>query len=119
MFIPTGAYPRDDYKSGALKNPPEEDLKAIQTFIGYANGLLSDDTVREKAGIKLSDLRFVVRVPAGFNLPTYRPSEREACERFPVALDLCRTNVHALPLLSGALAPPLHAGIRESLSLGL
>ncbi|KAI0711000.1 hypothetical protein C8Q76DRAFT_566472, partial [Earliella scabrosa] len=79
LVIPTGAYPREQYKSasGALKTAPEEDVRAIQAFIECANRLLPDDAAREKAGIKLEDLQFVVRSPRGFTPPSYRGTERQ------------------------------------------
>ena len=59
LFLPTGAYLREHYESGALSTPSEEDQKAVQVFIDVANSLLPDAT-REQAALKLEDMRFEV-----------------------------------------------------------
>ncbi|TFK84057.1 hypothetical protein K466DRAFT_497297, partial [Polyporus arcularius HHB13444] len=33
LFVPTGAYPRAQYKAAAVKPPFERDLKAIESFV--------------------------------------------------------------------------------------
>ncbi|KZT20840.1 hypothetical protein NEOLEDRAFT_1074704 [Neolentinus lepideus HHB14362 ss-1] len=77
MFIPTGAYTREYYKSGALRSPPEEDLKVIQTFIDAANSLLPDTATREKAEFKLEEMRFEVHSPRSLHAPPYYSAERK------------------------------------------
>ncbi|KZT20839.1 hypothetical protein NEOLEDRAFT_1140154 [Neolentinus lepideus HHB14362 ss-1] len=77
MFIPTGAYTREYYKSGALRSPPEEDLKVIQTFIDAANSLLPDTATREKAEFKLEEMRFEVHSPRALHAPPCSSAERK------------------------------------------
>ncbi|EED84747.1 predicted protein [Postia placenta Mad-698-R] len=77
MFMPTGAYTLEHYTSGALKSPPEEDRKVIQSFIDSMNSLLPDDVVREKAEFKIEDMRFEVHSPRAIHAPPYYRRERE------------------------------------------
>ncbi|KAF9808698.1 hypothetical protein IEO21_07785 [Rhodonia placenta] len=77
MFMPTGAYTLEHYRSGALKSPPEEDRKVIQSFIETMNSLLPDDVVREKAELKIEEMRFEVHSPRAAHAPPYYRRERE------------------------------------------
>ncbi|RDX50740.1 hypothetical protein OH76DRAFT_1348274 [Lentinus brumalis] len=77
LFVPTGAYARELDKSGALATPPEEDVKAIKSFIECANRLLPDDAARERAGLKLEDLQYTIRYPRELRFPFYLETRRE------------------------------------------
>ncbi|KAI0697205.1 hypothetical protein C8T65DRAFT_662530 [Cerioporus squamosus] len=77
LYIPTGAYPRESYTSGALATPPERDLEVIKKFMECANRLLPDDAARERAGFKLEDLQFTLRSVRGIMRPPYTKTERE------------------------------------------
>ena len=64
LFVPTGAYPRDDIRTiqASIESaPPEEDVGAICAFVECANRLLPDDAARERAGFKLQELQFLAR----------------------------------------------------------
>ncbi|KAI0699522.1 hypothetical protein C8T65DRAFT_792764 [Cerioporus squamosus] len=75
LFIPTGAYTREQCKSGALKTPPEEDVEVIESFIECAT--LPDDTARARGGLKLGDLQYTVRSPRELKPPFHRETRRE------------------------------------------
>ena len=77
LFVPTGAYILEQYRSGALASPQEEDVKAMQSFIECANRLLPDDAARERAGLKLEDLQYEVQSSWELSLPVYRKAEKE------------------------------------------
>ncbi|TBU31442.1 hypothetical protein BD311DRAFT_689054 [Dichomitus squalens] len=76
LFIPTGAYALEQYKSGALRTPPEADLEAIQAFMDNANSLLPE-AVRDEAGFKLEDMDFEVHTAQFIVQPPYSRDERE------------------------------------------
>ncbi|EJF64668.1 hypothetical protein DICSQDRAFT_14731, partial [Dichomitus squalens LYAD-421 SS1] len=76
LFIPTGAYTREQYDSGALSFPSEADRKAIQSFIDTANSLLPD-VVRDEASLKLEDMRYEIHHLQALMMPPYNLSERE------------------------------------------
>lgn len=110
MFMPTGAYTLEHYTSGALKSPPEEDRKVIQSFIDSMNSLLPDDVVREKAEFKIEDMRFEVHSPRAIHAPPYYRREREV-RRYSMSLD-------CIPLIricffSGSFASPSFAGFHR------
>lgn len=87
LFVPTGAYPRAQYKAAAVKPPFERDLKVIESFIECANRLLPDDTARERAGLKLGDLRYTARSPRDLHPPFYLEARREVRSYALVILD--------------------------------
>ena len=77
LFVPTGAYTLEQYRSGALASSQEEDVKAMQSFIECANRLLPDDAARERAGLKLEDLQYEIQPSWELSLPVYRKAEKE------------------------------------------
>lgn len=77
MFMPTGAYTHEHYKSGALESPPEQDRKVVESFIDSMTGLLPDDAPREKAEFQIEDMRFEVHPMQAVNAPPYHQRERK------------------------------------------
>lgn len=77
MFMPTGAYTHEHYKTGALESPLEQDQKVIESFIDSMNGLLPDDAPREKAEFKVEDMRFEVHSMQAVDAPVYSQRERQ------------------------------------------
>ncbi|TBU31439.1 hypothetical protein BD311DRAFT_752604 [Dichomitus squalens] len=82
IFVPTDAYLYEEYKSGALKNPPEADMKAIQDFINVANSLLPE-AMRDEAALKIEDMHFEVHHQVSLWQPTYKRVERSSASPSP------------------------------------